>query len=219
MHTHADTHIYAQTSQAHADPHLHTDLHTQMCTRTKTHTQACVHKSAQAHIDMCTDTQTPQGPSKHAHDLMHTNVHTDRLTHKDTGADPSHTPPHRNTITEPPRRPLPTTQTHTCRNAHARTHTIAHTHRLLTTETHTHMCWSSQTLPKQTCTHIPVPAWPSPQLEQAAWAGSAAYSSTKDPFPKRRSWIGTRPRAIVPTMPLCKSAPAAPLCPPSYPGS
>lgn len=139
MHTHADTHIYAQTSQAHADPHLHTDLHTQMCTRTKTHTQACVHKSAQAHIDMGTDTQTPQGPSKHAHDLMHTNVHTDRLTHKDTGADPSHTPPHRNTITEPPRRPLPTTQTHTCRNAHARTHTIAHTHRLLTTETHTHV--------------------------------------------------------------------------------
>ena len=49
-----------------------------------------------------------------------------------------HILPHTETRSQsPPRRPLPTTQTHTCRNAHARTHMMPHTHRLLTTETHT----------------------------------------------------------------------------------
>lgn len=219
MHTHADTHIYAQTSQAHADPHLHTDLHTQMCTRTKTHTQACVHKSAQAHIDMCTDTQTPQGPSKHAHDLMHTNVHTLTGSHTKTQVQTPHILPHTETRSRSPRGDPSQPHRHTHAEMHTQGPTGYHTHTDSSLQRHTHTCWPSQTLPKQTCTHIPVPAWPSPQLEQAAWAGSAAYSSTKDPFPKRRSWIGTRPRAIVPTMPLCKSAPAAPLCPPSYPGS
>lgn len=218
-HTCRHTHICAdfpstcRSTPAHRSPHTnvhtHKDAHTGMCTQIRSSTYRHVHRH--------TNTAGPLKARTRPH--AHKRAHSDRLTHKDTGADPSHTPPHRNTITEPPRRPLPTTQTHTCRNAHARTHTIAHTHRLLTTETHTHTCWPSQTLPKQTCTHIPVPAWPSPQLEQAAWAGSAAYSSTKDPFPNTSWWIGTGPRAIVPTMPLCKSAPAAPLCPPSYPGS
>lgn len=140
MHTHADTHIYAQTSQVHTDPHLHTDLHTQVCTRTKTHAQACVHKSSQAHTDMGTDRHTnAAGPLRaRTRPHAHKRAHSDRLTHKDTGADPSHTPPHRNTITEPPEETPPNhTDTHmqkcTRKDPHDTTHTQTPHHR----DTHT----------------------------------------------------------------------------------
>lgn len=138
-HTCRHTHICAdfpstcRSTPAHRSPHTnvhtHKDAHTGMCTQIRSSTYRHVHRH--------TNTTGPLKARTRPH--AHKRAHSDRLTHKDTGADPSHTPPHRNTITEPPRRPLPTTQTHTCRNAHARTHTIAHTHRLLTTETHTHV--------------------------------------------------------------------------------
>lgn len=207
MHTHADTHICADF-QAHADPHLHTDLHTQMCTRTKTHTQACVHKSAQAHIDMCTDTQTPQGPSKNAHDLMHTNVHTLTDSHKDTGADP-HILPHTETRSRSPRGDPSQPHRHTCRNAHARTHTIAHTHRL-SSQRHTHVLALTD-LPSRhahTCSCLAFPISSSRQRGP----GVLLYSSTKDPFPNTSWWIGTDLGQLSQQC-HCVSAPAAPLCP------
>lgn len=127
-HTCRHTHICAdfpstcRSTPAHRSPHTnvhtHKDAHTGMCTQIRSSTYRHVHRH--------TNTTGPLKARTRPH--AHKRAHSDRLTHKDTGADPSHTPPHRNTITEPPEETPPNhTDTHmqkcTRKDPHDSTHT------------------------------------------------------------------------------------------------
>lgn len=136
------THTYMRRLPKHIQIHTCTQISTHKCAHAqrRTHRHVCTNPLKHIQTWAQTDTQTPQGPSEHPRGLTHTNVHTLTGSHTKTQVQTPHILPHTETRSRsPPRRPLPTTQTHTCRNAHARTHTIPHTHRRLTTETHTHV--------------------------------------------------------------------------------